>query len=221
MPHSRSRKPPIYKPSRGIFADRTFKSKHAYRNELARTKGFRNYYEERKAYKPVTSRRGLESLSRVFQQKRADAFEVLGIMRRTGISLRPAIRQFNRENPGTPITPRTAKKYIQPGLKKQDRKWISKDRDRLVRVMRFLTKQGVDYIEVRDSRSATLIAHYWNAVLRFMLTGETDQLSQFRNRYVQSGKLHYRFITDPDLILRFADFGELRFETIYQEISAI
>jgi len=209
-----------YSPSRGTLTGRVFKSKHEYRNALSRSKGYRNYYEERKAYRPVTSQKVLEAQSRIVQQKRADAFEVLSIMRRTGSHLRPAIRQFNRENPGTPITARTVKKYIQPALKKQNRKWVSKDRDRLVRVMRFLTKHGVDYIEVRDSRSASLIAHYWNAVLRFLLTGETDQLRQFRNRYVQSGKLQYRFITDPELILSFAEFGELRFETIYQEISA-
>lgn len=209
-----------YTPTRGKFAGQTFKCKHTYRNALARSKGFKNYYEERKSYKAVTSRAILETQTRVVQQKRADAFEVLGIMRRTGLNLRPAIRMFNRENPGTRITARTAKKYIQPALKKKRGKWVSKERDRLVRVMRFLTKEGVVLLEVRDSRSASLIAHYWNAVHEYLTTGSTSQLSQFQNKYVTSRRIQYRFITDPEVLSQLWDYGELRFETIYQEISA-
>ncbi len=209
-----------YTPTRGRFAGRAFISRHAYRNEMARAKGYRNYYEERKAYKPITSRQKLEVHSRVIQQKRADAFEVLSIMRRSGINLRPAIRIFNKENQGTPITARTVKKYVEPGLKKKSGKWITKKYDRLMRLMRMPTKKGAIWIEVRDSRSATKIAHYWSAVQHFLDTGETNQLKRFHHEYIQSGKLQYRFITDPEQILRFADFGEFRFESIYQEVSA-
>jgi hypothetical protein len=208
-----------YTPTRGRFAGRTFKSRHIYRNEMARVKGFRNYYEERIAYKPLPSRKRIESQSRVVQQKRADAFEVLSIMRRSGVNLRPAIRIFNKENPGTPITARTVKKYVKPSLKKKSGKWVTKRYDRLMRLMQMPTKTGVIEIEVRDSRSATKIAHYWNAVRHFLITGETDQLKQFRYEYITSGKLQYRFITDPETLLRLADFGEFRFESIYQEIS--
>ena len=209
-----------YTPTRGRFAGRNFKSKHECRNAMARAKGYRNYYEERKAYKPIPSRKRLEAQSRVIQQKRADSFEVLSIMRRSGINLRPAIRIFNKENPGTPITARTAKKYVKPGLKKKSGKWVTKRYDRLMRLMQMPTKTGVIEIEVRDSRSATKIAHYWNAVRHFLITGETDQLKQFRFEYVTSGKIQYRFITDPETILRLADFGEFRFDSIYEEITA-
>lgn len=172
------------------------------------------------AYKPVTSRKTLKAQTSVVRQKRDDAFEVLSIMRRTDLNLSQAIRIFNKENPGTPITARTVKKYVEPGLKKKSGKWITKKYDRLMRLMRMPTKKGAIWIEVRDSRSATKIAHYWNAVQHFLDTGETNQLKRFHHEYIQSGKLQYRFITDPEQILRFADFGEFRFESIYQEFSA-
>ena len=209
-----------YTPTRGRFAGRAFISRHAYRNEMARAKGYRNYYEERKAYKPITSRQKLEVHSRVIQQKRADAFEVLSIMRRSETNLRPAIRIFNRENPSTPIIARTVTKYIEPSLRKKGGKWIAKEYDRLMRLMRMPTKTGVIEIEVRDSRSATKIANYWNAVREYLRTGETHQLKRFQHEYIQSGKIQYRFVTDPETLEWLADFGEFRFESIYEELSS-
>ncbi len=208
-----------YTPSRGLFAGKSFKSKHAYRNELARTKGFKNYYEERYAYKPVTSRIKLEAQSRITQQKRADAFEVLSIMRRSDSNLSPAVRLFNRDNPGTPISTRTVQKYIEPALKKENRKWVAKKYDRLMRLMRFPTKDGIIEIEIRDSRSATKLGNYWNAVREYLATGNTQQLKQFRHEYIRAGRIQYRFITDPESIEELADFGEFRFESIYEELS--
>ena len=92
---SKKRNVQPYTPTRGRFAGRSFKSRHVYRNAMARAKGYKNYYQERVAYKPLPSRKRIESQSRVIQQKRADAFEVLGIMRRTGSNMRPAIRYGN------------------------------------------------------------------------------------------------------------------------------
>ena len=92
-------KPP-YTPTRGRFAGRKFSSKHAYRNEFARAKGFRSDYSRRIAYKSLSSLGGTEALSPKTAQKRNDALGVVSLMRRLNLNLAQARREFNRQNPG-------------------------------------------------------------------------------------------------------------------------
>lgn len=209
-----------YTPTKGLFAGRTFPSLFAYRNAHAKAKGFGSYHEERRAFRSVSTRRQLEKLPRLVQVKRSDSLEVLGIMRRDGLNLETAIRIFKKENPGNPISPNAVVKYVGRGLEKRSGRWVAKRYDRIMRPMMVPTRHGVIEIEVRDSRSASKIANYWNGIRDFLATGDAGQLRRSRNEYVQSGKVQYRFLTDPEAIEQLADFGEFRFESIYQELSS-
>ena len=142
-------------------------------------------------------------------------------MRRGGLNLNSAIRIFKKENPTNPISPSAVVKYVGRGLEKRNERWVARGHDRIMRPMMMPTRHGVIEIEVRDSRSASKIANYWNEVRDFLETGDARQLRAFQSQYVQSGKLQYRFLTDPETIEQLADFGEFRFESIYQELSSL
>jgi hypothetical protein len=217
---SQKRNPQPYNPIRGRFAGRTFKTTHAYRNALARAKGYRNEYARRIAYESVSSRKSLEKLPLVSRYKREDALQVLSIMRRQDKSLSASIKEFNASNPSTRISSKTVKKYVKPALQREGGRLRPKPYDRLLRVMKLPTRQGMIDIEVRDSRSASRIASYMNAVKTYLHTGDDSQLRRFRGKYIQSNKLQYRFIIDTETLNMLAEFGEFRFESIYEELSA-
>jgi hypothetical protein len=220
MPRTRSGKTSAYRPSRGQFAGRTFASTHAYRNALAQAKGFRSEHQRRTAYKAVNSRRSLESLPTVSRRKRDDALQVLSIMRREGRSLAAAIREFNSQNPSSHISPKAVKRYAGAGLAKAGQHLHAKAFDRMLRVILLPTARGRVEIEVKDSRSASRIGAYLNAVKEYLKTGDTSQLRKFRGKYITSNRIQYRFITDPETLERLDEFGELSFDSMYEEATA-
>ncbi len=134
-----------YAPIRGQFAGRTFQTMGDYRKALARANRRR-----RKVSRPIRSRGDLDALSMQEREKRSDALEVLNTMRREGLSLRPALRRFKAENPGSRLGARSALNYIKPALRKRKRQWAPKSYDRLLRIMQFPTRRAVAELETRD-----------------------------------------------------------------------
>lgn len=208
-----------YIPSRGRFAGRTFRSKHAYRNALARTKGFRSDYARRTVYKRISSSQELNALSPKSRQKRNDALNVVSIMRRKDMNLAQAVREHNRSYPDSRISVSAMKKYAKPALVKRGGRIKAKSYDRLLRVMRVPSPLGAELREVKDSRTASRVARYENAVKTYLYTGDDSQLRRFRGKYFRSNRLQYRFITDTDILDRLAEFGELEFESIYTQLE--
>ena len=99
----------------------------------------------------------------------------------------------------------TAKNVIKHtnGFKKVNGKPVVKRWDRIKRVMRVNTSGKEKSIEIRDSRTASVVGRYHNAVKQFLNTGDKTKLSKFRNKRVKDskGKLH-RFETNPDEIIK-------------------
>ena len=89
------------------------------------------------------------------------------------------------------------------GFKKVNGKSVVKRWDRVKRVMRVNTSGKEKSIEIRDSRTASVVGRYHNAVKQFLNTGDKTKLSKFRNKRVKDskGKLH-RFETNPDEIIK-------------------
>jgi hypothetical protein len=215
----RARKSSSYKPSRGRFAGRRFKSKQAYRDALARSKGYRSYSAQRRSYRSFNTLEALRKLSPEAQQKRADALEVLNIMRQGHIGLGVGVRQFNSTNPDRRITTRTVRKYAKPALRRAKKEWRAKPYDRLLRIMRFPTMEGVIDLEVRDSRSASMVGEYWNAVAKYQETGNAKDLRRFRGKSIRSGKVSWPFLVNADLLDDLGEAGEFAFEDIYEETT--
>ena len=219
MGQARRTRRSIYIPSRGRFKGRSFPSKHAYRNALAKAKGFRSDYARRTVYKRISSTRGLNALSPKSRQKRSDALNVVGIMRRNGMNLAQAVREHNRSYPDSRISVSAMKKYAKPALVKSGGRIKATSYDRLLRVMRVPSPLGAELREVKDSRTASQVARYENAVKTYLYTGDDSQLRRFRGKYFRSNRLQYRFITDTDILDRLAEFGVLEFESIYTQLE--
>ena len=219
MGQARRTRRSIYIPSRGRFKGRSFPSKHAYRNALAKARGFRSDYARRTVYKRISSTRGLNALSPKSRQKRSDALNVVGIMRRSDMNLAQAVREHNRNYPDSRISVSAMKKYAKPALVKRGGRIKATSYDRLLRVMRVPSPFGAELREVKDSRTASQVAKYENAVKTYLYTGDDSQLRRFRGKYFRSNRLQYRFITDTDILDRLAEFGVLEFESIYTQLE--
>lgn len=99
----------------------------------------------------------------------------------------------------------TAKNVIKHtnGFKKVNGKTVVKRWDRIKRVMRINTDKKEKSVEIRDSRTASVVGRYHNAVKQFLNTGDKTKLSKFRNKKIKDskGKLH-KLETNPDEIIR-------------------
>jgi len=89
------------------------------------------------------------------------------------------------------------------GFKKVNGKPVVKRWDRIKRVMRVNTDGKEKSVEIRDSRTASVVGRYHNAVKQFLNTGDKSKLSKFRNKKVKDskGKLH-RLETNPGEIIK-------------------
>ncbi len=108
-------------------------------------------------------------------------------------------------------TPRTVRRYAAPALVQHGRRLTVTPADRIYRRMVVLTDEGRAEVDVRSSAQASRVASHWNAVDRYLRTGDTSALTPFRNRRV-GGQL---LATDPPALETYARRGELTTESIY------
>jgi hypothetical protein len=78
-------------------------------------------------------------------------------------------------------------------------------------LMRVLTSDGLRDLDIQDPQDRSVIGTHWNAVGRFLNTGEADQLAPFRALRVAGVELE----TDPDVIEDREAEGDLNIEHIY------
>lgn len=98
-------------------------------------------------------------------------------------------------------------------------RYEAKPWDRFQRSVRILTASGPERITVKDSRTASKIGRYWNAVDNFVLNGDSEALENFSRKFFQVNGVKHEFLTDLGLIERLAFAGEISFEDLYTEIS--
>ena len=89
------------------------------------------------------------------------------------------------------------------GFKKTNGKLVVKRWDRINRVMRINSSGEEKSVEIRDSRTASVVGRYHNAVKQFLNSGDKTKLSKFKNKKVKDskGKLH-KLETNSDEIIR-------------------
>lgn len=213
MPGKHRRKSKGFVPQSGEVAGQRFASKQAYRNALARLRGYPNDYQLRQARKRVNSLESLQGLSRDEELARDRALEALTLMRSKGLSLREAASSV-----GT--TPRTVHKYAGLALRKEGGQYRAAARDDLLRPLALTTREGKVLVWVRSSRDARRVAQYQNAVKLYLKTGDASALERFRGASVrdESGK-SWPFVTDKRKLKRLGSAGVLTFESIYREVA--
>jgi hypothetical protein len=129
---------------------------------------------------------------------------------RLGASLNQASRKFGRD-------PRTVQRRGRAALRKLGNgRWAAKKADRLLRVLPRLTPEGIVEIPVTDSRQATILGKYWNAVHFYRDSGDASKLQEFEGAYViDADGNQVPLLTDLKVLDRLGSAGELSFETIY------
>ena|SRR2546427_1439747 len=125
---------------------------------------------------------------------RERSLDVLSEARRTGKSLSKVSKQHG-------LSYKTVL-HNTKAFKKVSGKWIAKKYDKIPRVMTINEKGEQISFEVNDSRNASKISKYRNAVKEFLKTGNTERLLKFKNKTVKDsqGNSHI-FETDPQVII--------------------
>lgn len=129
---------------------------------------------------------------------------------REGTTFSKSARKFGRD-------PRKVRDLARPALRKlRNGRWGVKLHDRLLRVLPIPTRKGLREIGLNDSRQATVVGGYWNAVERYQTTGDATALRAFRGKSIidANGK-RIRLLTDLRELDRLGSAGVLSFESLY------
>ena len=140
---------------------------------------------------------------------REKSLEILSIAKKSKQSL-SEIAKKNHVSVGTVIKNTNA-------FKKINNKWVPKKFDRISRVIKINENGTEKSIEIKDSRIASSIGSYHNAVKQFLNTSDKKSLSEFRNKRIKDahGKLH-KFETNPKKIININErIEEPEFYEIY------
>ncbi len=145
-------------------------------------------------------KRSWDSLNKRQLSQREKSLDVLTRVK-NGKSLTHASKELK-------TTPKTVIKHTH-AFKKINGKWVAKKYDKISRIMSINEQQGKqEWIEIKDSRTASKIGKYNSAVNEFLRTGNTSVLKPFRKPFRDAqGKLHY-FETDPDRLYEIAEQQE-------------
>lgn len=179
-----------YTPSRGRLAGRGFASEYPYRKALAATQGFPSPRAARERPIPVFTTQQFEQLTEEQRESYRRSLNVVADMRRRGWSLTRAARENLTD-------PDTVQRYLGSALRR-DRHGQRRPTgyDRHVRRLLVHTEQGDKVLDLTDSRQATVIAEYANALRQFG-SGDPRALDPFRRTVLRIGKARYRLVTDP------------------------
>ncbi len=158
----------------------------------------------------VRNRRQLEALSVAAQEARARAFEALSEARVRDLSLTAAAREA-----GT--TTATVLRYAAPAVERlpNGRYRVLPD-DRLYRRLRVISTEGPVWVDVRSSRTASLVARHANAIRAYGLHGDASVLAEFRGKRAGGAEL----AVDPAMLAAFAAAGELDAFDLYDESAS-
>ena len=83
-----------------------------------------------------------------------------------------------------------------------------------------LTPDGLQEIALRDSRQASRLAEYWDAVQRYLQRGDDSALRKFRGQHITDaigGRV--TLLTDVAELDIHGNAGNLSFESLYARAS--
>jgi hypothetical protein len=133
---------------------------------------------------------------------------------RAGSSLKSAARKFE-------VDPRTVRRLAGAALRRTPSgHYVANKRDRVLRMMVLPTPGGLAEVALNDSRQATLVAEYWNAVHLFLATGDGSALVRYEGAFVTTAQgARIQLLTDLDELERLGSAGVLSFESLYARVG--
>jgi hypothetical protein len=146
-----------------------------------------------------------------FQDRWNRVVRAISTMRSDRVSLPRAAREFGLSRGVLLRLARTA-------LRKQiNGRYASKlHDDRLLRVEAVPTPEGLVEVGVPNFRQASQLGKYWNAVHRYLETGDKAALQKYHGQHITDADgTTFPLLTDLDELDRLGSAGVLTFETIY------
>ena len=152
----------------------------------------------------------LFSATKTFQDEWERAVHLVSSMRAEGTSFEAALSESG-------LTRTSALRLVKSAVRKTPNgRYVATRSDRLLRVLVVPSVTGLIEVVTRDSRDASSIAEYLNAVHVYLATGDADGLEAFRGARVQGiDGASIELITDPATLDWLGSAGVLSFESIY------
>lgn len=151
------------------------------------------------------------SQSKRFQDTWNRVVQAISRMRADHVSLFRAAREFG-------VSPNEVVRLGGSALRKTPSgRYVAKPTDHLLRVLSLPVRGlGLREIALDDSREASLVGRYWDAVRLYLQTGDASALRRFRGKFVRDADgRRLDLLTDLDELDRGGSAGVLTFESIY------
>jgi hypothetical protein len=167
--------------------------------------------------KPRRSQRKTKIVPRAIGSRGAKSPEIsnrvahaVAKMRKEGISLKQAARDSK-------IDPRTIVRLGRSALLKlENGRYVAKDSDRISRVLLIPTTDGLREITLSDSREASQLGKYWDAVHKYLGSGDATVLRKFEGKSLKSAnRERIPLLTNLNELDRLGSAGVLSFESVY------
>jgi hypothetical protein len=181
------------------------------RHNQTRRATTRKKRRSRKPFVPPSSAEEFFAMSEKAQDDWENSGHVVTEMRSEKMSLPKASRKYSMD-------PRKVIRLRRQALRKTGKgRWVAKASDRLLGVFGLPTRKGNREVATLDSRHASAIGKYWNAVDKALGPAEdTTALRSFEGEYVvDAGGEHVPFLTDLVELKQQYSAGNMSFETIY------
>jgi hypothetical protein len=152
--------------------------------------------------------------SEEFQTDWEDTLRVIAKMRSDGLSLKKAAKQEG-------VNPRTVSRLGRRALKRRSNgSYAVSKTDSLLRVLQVPTSEGRRELALRSSRDASTVGQYWDAVNKYIRTGDDSRLKKFEGKQIRdiSGN-RIALITDRKELNRLGSAGVLSFENLYSKTT--
>jgi hypothetical protein len=164
----------------------------------------------RKKQTPPRTAKQYEEKPQRFQDVWDRVVAVISKLRSQGTSLQQTSKEVG-------VSPHTVVRWGGSALQKGPRgRYQAKKSDRLLRMLMIPTPEGPREIAVRDSRQASLLGEYWNAVRRYISFGDAIKIRNFDGEFItaEDGK-RFALLTNLADLDRVASAGLFSFESIY------
>ena len=150
------------------------------------------------------------SKSQKFQDTWNRVSHVISRMRTDGLSLSQAAREYA-------IDRRTVLTLGGSALRRSaSGRYVAKASNQRLRILIVPTTNGLNEVAVRDSRQASRLAEYWDAVQRYLQKGDDSALSKFRGVQIRTASGEsIPLLTDQVELDRLGNAGVLSFESLY------
>ncbi len=94
--------------------------------------------------------------------------------------------------------------------------YVAKRRDSLLRILVVPTPDRLREVALRDSRQASQLAEYWDAVQRYLQKGDDSALRKFRGKRIKDAEgKPIRLLTNLEELDGLGNAGVLSFESLY------